>query len=360
MSEFQSYYRLLGVNTDASQLEIDEAFDEFTIQKHPSVVRRELEEYTRQCSSNGKTPDPLKLTDFSQRYTQAREQYQIAIHAYKTLSNPTSRADYDRTLPLEDLPVNLSFSQNEVRLGRAKKGDSVIDSFVITLVSGDVSKKRFGLKYPDWVSCTFTDTNGRLPITIQISVDTDTMAIGDTQGVIIFSVGKDEFSIPVSVSVYDNTVASGPVAPTVIAQAPPAVVTAPQPVATANGVVVDSVDIGPWRRKWIPIFVAVAIIIVLLQVLTPKPVDPFSQFCTRPVVEVSGLHINVTDNGLFMYGKLSAVLIVNGEKLDVPDIPSEIPVHTFVKTIVLSSVYVKTGDHAGETQICDKTMFPLS
>lgn len=353
MSDFQSYYRLLGVNNDASQQEIDEAFDVFVVEKHPSVIRHELEDYSRQCSANNTAPDLLQLEEFNQRYIQAKELYRIACQGYKILSNPEDRFDYDKTLPQEEnTSINLSFSQNQILIGSTKKGDVVVDSFIISLVSGNVTKKRFGLKYPEWVSCTFTDTNGRLPITIQVSVDTAQLPIGDSKGSITFSVGDDDFFIPVSITVYDPVPIQGSTLPTVVI--PPPFGTQQQ----SSPSVVEAVDIRLWRRKWIPIFVGIAIIIVLMQVLTPKPIDPFSQFCTRPVVDVSGLHIKVTDNGLFMYGTLSAILIVNGEPLDVPDIPSEIVVHSFIKTIVLSSVYVKTGDHKGETQTCDKTMFP--
>jgi hypothetical protein len=288
------------------------------------------------------------------------QKYKTVYQAYKILSDPITRAAYDKISPdVKDETYKISFSQNEIVLGQVQKGVSVSVKLVISLISGDLSTKRLDLAYPDWVTISLTDSNGKLPVIMQVTVDTDQLAPGDLEGVIKFFVDEENFPIPISVTVQDSNNVRVDAVQQPVANTQPVATVVPTPTTTIPANNANSVNLGPWRRKWIPIFIVISVLIVLVQILIPKakPVDEFSQFCIRPSVVVSGLHLSVTDNGLFMYGKLSAVLLIDGERKEIPEIPSEIVLHKFVKTVVLSTVHVKTGEHAGETQSCDITLF---
>ncbi len=257
-------------------------------------------------------------------------------------------------------PFEISIHPNSLNFGKVRKGESVVEEFVIELLSGDISKLRFRLVVPAWARYDIVkDNNGGLPVTIQVSVDTEELE-GDYFGNVAFSIGKETFKVPLSLSVYSvvsqpNKLVVPP--PTVTPEPPEIVINIPE--APPPTVVVDNVDMSRWRRKWVPVFVAIAVVYVLFVALTDRPtLSPEKDFCSRPVLTVSGLHVVVTDNGLFMYGELSAVVLINNERYEVETIPTDITVHAFVKSVVLESVLVKTGSSKGQRSDCHIQFYP--
>lgn len=347
-----NYYEILGVSLSATPTEIEDRFSTLKKNSQEAVLKEEIRVYLKKCSTNNLPADSSIIEDYEKRIQSATESFSKVTLAYSVLSDPVKRNVYNNLIQVStQSEVVLSFNPVRIDFGQIDVVDTAKQTLVIQSVSGDIEGKRLKITVPDWLVYDIFDTDGSLPFRIEISIHAAILPIGEHTGDIVFEVGLDEFIIPVSVNVVDLAKAE-----TVIADSTEIVLESDREEKKAR--------MAKWDRKWIPIFVAIAVILSVAQVFLTiavgnKP-DPFSQFCTRPVVQLSGLHINVTDNGLFMYGKLSAVLIVNGEEMDVPEIPSEIVVHSFVKTIVLSSVSVKTGDHMGETQTCDKTLFPTS
>ena len=357
-----THYEVLGVARNATQTQIEEAYNRLARKYSPIEIRREMALYRKTKRSNGELPLQSVLDNFEDRIVKATESLEQVMAAYEVLGDVSSREFYDNVLEVEaeeqsDAIVVL-FDPAFIDFGHVKPvpGETFTATTKAILLTGDVSKKRIKFKAPEWLKFDFTATNGNFPFIVTLTIDSDELPDGVYDETFVLMVGDLKFDLDISLVIERKVNAIPKPASMVVVPEPPIpVINIPVSAAPAEQ---PAFNRSAWRGKVIPIFAVIAIIFVLSQILKNDPPNPFTDFCSRPVVsEVVGVHVNIVDNGLFMYGKLKGNFQINDKTYAVDSIPNNLVVSEFPKQVILLDVTVTSGPHEGEKSSCNKELY---
>lgn len=357
-----THYEVLGVARNATQDEITKAYNSLIRKYNPREIREELAQYVKKIRLSGEKPFQGVMDEYERRINAAPELFLAVSIAYSVLSDVSSREFYDSVLEVEaegesDAIVVL-FDPAFIDFGHVKPvpGETFTATTKAILLTGDVSKKRIKFKAPEWLKFDFTATNGNFPFIVTLTIDSDELPDGVYDETFVLMVGDLKFDLDISLVIERKVNAIPKPASMVVVPEPPIpVINIPVSAAPAEQ---PAFNRSAWRGKVIPIFAVIAIIFVLSQILKNDPPNPFTDFCSRPVVsEVVGVHVNIVDNGLFMYGKLKGNFQINDKTYAVDSIPNNLVVSEFPKQVILLDVTVTSGPHEGEKSSCNKELY---
>ncbi len=361
-NKMPTHYEVLGVSNTATQDEIAKAYYSLVRKYNPVVIRREMALYRKTKRSNGESPLQSVLDNFEDRIVKATESLEQVMAAYEVLNDVESRELYDDVLEVEaeeesDAIVVL-FDPSFIDFGHVKPvpGETLTATVTAILLTGDVSKKRLNFEVPSWMKFDFEAPNGTFPLAITLSIDSDDLVDGVYKGKFVLVVGDLKFDLDVSL-VISRKVNVATKQPTMVVVPPPPIPVINIPVPAAPPA--PTFNRTAFRSRWVPILVGIGILFYVLPALMNRePPNPFTDFCSRPVVaSVVGLHVNIIDNGLFMYGKLKGTFQVNDKTYEVDAIPKDLVVTEFPERVTLLDVTVTSGPHEGEKSSCNKELY---
>ncbi len=359
-NKMPTHYEVLGVPNTATQDEITKAYNSLNRKYNPREIGEERALYVKKMRLSGQIPLKEVLDKFEERINNAPELLEALILAYLVLNDVDRRELYDDVLVVEaeeeSDAILVFFDPLFIDFGTVSPvpGETLTATVTARLLTGDVSKLNF--EVPKWMRFDFTTPNGTFPLVITLSIDSDDLVDGVYKDKFVLLVGDLKFDLDVSL-VISRKVNGATKQSTLVVVPPPPIpvinipVPAAQPAPTFNRTA--------FRSKVVPILVGIGILFYVLPALMNRePPNPFTDFCSRPVVaSVVGLHVNIIDNGLFMYGKLKGTFQVNDKTYDVDAIPKDLVVTEFPESVTLLDVTVTSGPHEGEKSSCNKELY---
>ncbi|MGA2911560.1 MAG: DnaJ domain-containing protein [Candidatus Levyibacteriota bacterium] len=159
---WQDYYEVLGIDRSATDEEIQQAWTGFTIAHHPDKFK----------------------SDAAKKRAEAK--FKLGNEAHSVLSNPSDKADYDKTYDAhlkKDPPVlevdNAYLSQE------VEEGQAASFSFTVRHVSGKLPTNwALGIKVVDgnWLDSAFIDMSPKNAFPTKVSVRIPAQSVGDYSG----------------------------------------------------------------------------------------------------------------------------------------------------------------------------------